>query len=198
MKIQIRDRDRRALIGLAVALLLYLSLSFVVLPAFYNLTTAAETAVEKEQDLQKYRRAVVRQGHYAGLLEQARNNLAAAEGRLIRGDNPSLASVEFQTLVEGAAVQAGIPLGQRSVSTAKKRDEWFNEITMTMSFECTPNQLTSFLAGIRGVPKFITVRNAQISPAQVLHEAPKGDFQKTIRVNLTLGAILASAPRVGA
>ena len=197
MKIQIRDRDRRALIGLAVAAGLYVLLSFAVLPAFYSLTAAADTAAQKEEELRKYHRAVIRKGHYAGLLAQAQANVAAGEGRLIRGDNPSLASVEFQTLVEGVAGQAGVPLGQRSVSTAKKRDDWFNEITMTMSFECTPNQLTSFLAGIRSLPKLITVRNAQVSPAQVLHEAPKGDFQKIIRVNLTLGAILASAPRAG-
>lgn len=193
MKIEIRERDRRALIGLAAAVSVYLLLSFVALPAFDSLRTAAQEAGEKEDQLRKYRRGLVRKGHDAQLLQQARKNMAEAEARLIRGDNPSLASVELQTIVEEAANRTQIPLGQRNMSPAKKKDDFFNEITMTLSFECTPNQMTAFLNEIRNAPKFITVLSAQVAPVEVLHEAPKQrDFRKFVRVNLTLGAILAS------
>ena len=192
MKIEIRERDRRALIGLSVAVGLYLLVSMIALPAYDNLISAADEASAKEEQLRKYRRALVRKGHYAQLLDQARKNMTEAESRLIRGDNASLASVELQNIVEEAAKKVGIPLGQRNMSTARKKDAFFNEITMTLSFESTPNQLTMFLSEIRTSPKFITVRTAQVAPVQVLQEAPKkGEFQKTIRANLTLAAILA-------
>ena len=101
--------------------------------------------------------------------------------------------VELQNIIEEAAKKVEIPLGQRNMSTAKKKDQFFNEITMTLSFESTPNQLTMFLSEIRNVPKFITIRNAQMAPVQMLQEAPKkGDFQKTVRVNLTVAALLTS------
>jgi hypothetical protein len=193
MKIEIRERDRRALIGLSLAVGLYLLATMVAFPAYDSLVSAADEASAKEEQLRKYRRALVRKGHYTQLLDQARKNMTDAEARLIRGDNASLASVELQNIVEEAAKKVGIPLGQRNMSTARKKDAFFNEITMTLSFESTPNQLTMFLSEIRTSPKFITVRNAQVAPVQVLQEAPKkGEFLKTIRANLTLAAILAA------
>ncbi len=195
MKVRIRDRDRRALVGLVIALGIYAVFSFGVLPAFDRLNASPQDASEKEQELRKYRRAAVRKGHYTELLEQARKNMTTAESRLIRGDNASLASVELQTIVEEAAKKVNVAIAQRSMSTAKKKDQFFNEITMTLSFESTPNQMTMFFTEIRNAPKFITVRNAQVSPVETVQEAPKkGDLQKTVRVSLTLASILASPP----
>ena len=193
MKVEIRQRDRRALIGLGLALGAYVLLSMLAFPAFDSLKSSAAEASEKEQQLMKYKRALIRKGHYSQLLESARKNMTEAEARLIRGDNASLASVELQNIIEEAAKKVEIPLGQRNMSTAKKKDQFFNEITMTLSFESTPNQLTMFLSELRSAPKFLTVRNAQVAPVQILQEAPKkGDFQKTVRVSLTIAAILAS------
>src|SRR3989304_7741030 len=121
---------------------------------------SADAAAEKEDQLQRYRRALVRKGSHTQLLEQARKNVADAEGRLIRGDNPSLASVEFQNLVEEAAKKVGIALAQRNIAPAKKADDFFFEITMTLAFERTPGQLASFIAELRNAPKVITIRNA--------------------------------------
>lgn len=193
MKIQIRERDRRALAGLALAVGTYFLFSMVAFPAFDGLTSASEEASSKEGQLLKYRRALIRKSHYTELLGKARQSMLEAESRLIRGDNASLASVELQNVVEEAAKKVQISLGQRNISTAKKKDSFFNEITMTVSFESTLNQLTTFLSEVRNAPRFITIRNAQVAPLQLLQEPPKkGDFQKTVRVSLTLAAILAS------
>ena len=150
----------------------------------------------KEEQLSRYRRALVRKGHYAKLLEKARKDVSDAQARLIRGDNPTLAAVELQTIVEEAAKKVGLELNQRNISPARKKDEFFNEITMTLAFEATPGQVSQFLEEIRNAPKFIMVRDAQIAPAQVIHEAPKkGDFKKVLRANLTVSAVLPMPPR---
>ena len=196
MKIELRERDRRALILLVSAGVLYLLFSQVAFPLFDQLKIASEASAEKEDQLQRYRRALVRKGSHTQLLDQARKNVADAEGRLIRGDNPSLASVEFQNLVEDAAKKVGISLAQRNITPAKKADDFFNEITMTLAFECTPGQLANFIAELRNAPKFITVRNAQVAPTQIVHVVPaSGEFQKNLRVSLNLAAILAQPPR---
>ena len=197
MKIEIRERDRRALLGLCIAAAIYLLVSQAAFPAFDRLKSASQTASDKEDELLKYRRALMRKGRYTQLIEQASKSVTDAELRLISGSNPSLASVELQTIIEEAARKVGIPLGQRSMSAARKKDDFFNEITMTLSFECTLGQLTAFLSEIRSSPKFITVRNTQITPVQAVHEAPaNADLKKTVRVNLTLVAILSSPPMV--
>jgi hypothetical protein len=195
MKIEIRERDRRALLSLGIAVVLYLVLSLIIFPAVDMLRGGAQTASDGELELMKYRRALARKGHYTQLIEQATRSVSEAESRLISGSNPSIASVELQTIVEEAARKVEIPLGQRSMSTPRRKDEFYNEITMTLGFECTLNQLTAFLSEIRSAPKFITVRTAQVSPVQVVQAAPaNADLKKTVRVNLTLAAILSTPP----
>lgn len=174
---------------LAAATALYLLVSYVAMPAFDSVTQTPSRAGDTEQQLKKYRRALIRKGHYAEELQQARKNAADAESRFIRGDNPTLASVELQMIVEEAAKKVSIDLGQRNISAARKKDDSFNEITMTLALEATPSQLFGFLAEIRNAPKYLTVRNVQLTPAQVMTEPPKkGDFVKTIRANVVVAA----------
>jgi Tfp pilus assembly protein PilO len=196
MKLALQGRDKRALVALGAALLVYLSASYLILPAYDRISARAETASQKEEELRKYRRVFASKDRYEQLVAQARKSVADAETRLIRGDNQSLASNELQTIVEAAAQKTNIPLSQRSITNARKTDEHFNEITMSLAFEGTLNQLTSFLAELRAAPKFLTVRTLQIAPLQLAQEPPvKGELKKTVKVSLTVAALLA-APRV--
>ena len=195
MKIQLRERDRRALFVLAFALGVYLLASQAVLPAYDRMKTGADSVAQKENELRRYRRALANREPYARLVEQAKTSVAEAEARLIRGDNPTLASVELQSIVEAVSTKVNIMLGQRSMTPARKRDDFFNEIAMTLSFEGTPNQVTSFLAELRSAGKFISVRNLQVSPITPAQEPPtKGELKKTLKVNVTVVALLASPP----
>ena len=196
MKFELRERDRRAIMLLVAAFGLYGFFAFAVFPAYDRLKDSSSRAGEKEEQLKKYRRAVIRKGHYKQLLEQARKNVAEAETRLIRGDNPTLASVDLQTIVEEAAKKVGLELPQRNVTPARKKDDSFNEITMTLTAETTPAQIFGFLAEIRNARKFVTIRSVQIAPAQVMMEAPKkGDFVKVVRANVTVVALLPAPVR---
>lgn len=191
MKVEIRGRDRRALLLLAAAAAVYAIVTFGLLPAYDALKERSSGAAAKEEQLRKYRRALIRKGTSAQLLDQVRKNLVADEALFIRGDNPTLAAVELQSIVESAAQKMNLELSQRSVSAARKKDDFFNEITMTVSIEATPGQVFGFLAEIRNSPKFITVRNAQIAPSEVLQAPPpKGDYKKLTRANLTIVAPL--------
>jgi hypothetical protein len=189
MNINLREKDRRAIFILVIATGIYVLAAYVFLPAVDKLTLTPSRVSDREEQLKKYRRALVRKGHYAEQLEQARKSVAEAEARFIRGDNPTLASVELQTIVEEAAKKVSPQLNQRNVSPARKKDDFFNEITMTLAVEATPPQVFGFLAEIRNASKYITVRSAQIAPAQILTEPPKkGDFLKIVRANITIAA----------
>src|SRR5215467_10236896 len=138
MSFELRERDRRAIFIMAAAGAIYVLVSYAVLPAIDRFSQAPSRVSDTEEQLRKYRRALIRKGHHTEQLEQARKNVAEAEGRFIRGDNPTLASVELQTIVEEAAKKVSLDLSQRNVSPARKKDESFNEITMTLVFEATP------------------------------------------------------------
>ena len=195
MKVELKARDKRALMGLALAACAYALVAWLILPTYDQVNFSSGAVTQKEDELRRYRRALVSSDHYAQILAQAKKSVDEGEARLIRGDNASLASVELQTLVEDAAKKMEIPLAQRNMTAARKKDDYFNEITMTISFESTPNQLSSFLADLRAVPKFVTVRNLQVSPLQAPQEAPaKGELKKTVKATMTIVAVLSSPP----
>jgi hypothetical protein len=195
MKVALRGGELRAGIGLAIAIGIYVVVSYVAIPAWDRLQEQSSAVSDKEDQLKRYRKALLAKDHYAHLLEQARKSIAEGEGRLIKGDNPTLATVELQTIVEDAAKKLNINLGPRSVTAAKRKDNYFNEITMTLSFESTPNQMSSMLAELRGAPKFVTVKSVQVAPLSNVQEAPpKGDLKKTVRVNLTVVGLLSIPP----
>ena len=195
MKMELRPRDRRALVFLGIAVAGYMLLTAAIFPAYDRLAAAREAALEKEGQLRRYRRAVVRKTDYGQLLEEVRRRIDEGEARLIRGDNPSLASSELQTVVEQVAEATGIELGQRNMSPARQKDDFFDEVTMTFGFECTPGQFVRFLSELRAAGKLITVRSVQVAPVEVVNEVAEGEeLKKDIRVNLTVGAVLASAP----
>ena len=156
---------------------------------------AVDIALDREDQLRRYRRAVARKADYGQLLEEARRRVEEGEALLLRGDNPSVASAELQAVIEEVAEATGIELGQRNMSAARQKDEFFNEITMSLGFECTPGQLVAFLEQLRGLEKLLAVRSIQIAPLSVLDEVSEGmELLKDVRVNLTVGAVLASQP----
>jgi len=193
MKLEIRERDRRALILLAIAITIYAVVRLVVFPVHDRLALAADAAAQKQDELRKYRRAQLRKGQYAQLTEITAKKVKEAESVLVTGANPSLVSAELQSLVEGAAGKAGITLSQRSLGTPKRLNQFYSEFPITLGFESTPGQLTALLSELRAAPKLMTVRTLQVTPIQAVHEAPKGaDLSKNVRVSITL-AVMSTA-----
>jgi Tfp pilus assembly protein PilO len=189
MKFEMRPRDKRALIFLALALGIYVGADWFILPAYDRLAAASDLAAEKENQLKRYRRAELRKGQYEELLKVANERLAKSESALIPAGNLSLASAEMQSLVEGAANRVGLMPGLRLMGNARRVNDIYAELPMTMNFESTPGQLVSFLNELHSVPRFVTVRTLQITPVTPVFEAPKGsDLTKAVRVSMAVSA----------
>src|SRR5262249_52924517 len=154
------------LLLLILGAIVYAGTSFVLLPLYDSLKQGSSAVTDKEQQLSKYRRAMGRKGHYTELLDQVGKNIKTDETRFNRGDNPTLAAVELQTIVEGAAQKNGLTLNQRNISPARKKDDFFNEIAMTVSFEASPAEIARFLTDIRNSPKFVSARTVQFVPTE--------------------------------
>lgn len=202
MKVRVKQRDRRALMLLVLALVIYGGINIFVLPAYDRIATARDFAAEKETQLKKYRRAQLRKGQYTELLKTASARVAQAESLVISAGTLSVASSEFQSFIEGAASATGLTVTQRSIGTAKRLNDFYAQLPMTLSFDSTPGQLVSFLAQLRTLPRFVAVQTLQLSPLQSVMEAPKGqDLTKNVRVYMTIytlaSANIAKTPQGG-
>jgi Tfp pilus assembly protein PilO len=193
MKLEIRQRDRRALVLLTAALLIFGLADLVVLPAYDRLTDAAQSSTDKEHQLRRYRRAEQRKGQYVDLLKLTEQRVAKSESGVIAAANLSLASAELQSLMEAASTKVGLTVGQRNIGTARRLNEFYADLPMTLSFEATPGQLVSFLDELRSLPRFVTVRTLQVTPVAPVFEAPKGsDLTKNVRATVTVAALTSA------
>ena len=189
MKIRIRDRDRRALIGLALAVALYVATVELVLPQWDRLREAPELAANSESQLRRYRRAILRQGRYEELEGLAVARDGELESLLIRAESESLASVELQSIVESVAADIGVVFGERNIIAPRTLDDFFSETAMSVAFDCTPNQLVSLLTALRDLETLITVRELNIQP-----KPDEGqDLTKEWQVSLTVGALIENS-----
>jgi Tfp pilus assembly protein PilO len=193
VKLEIRERDRRALWILGAALVLYALADFVALPLYDRMADAALLAADNESQLRRYRRAELRKGQYAELLKTAEERIRQSESVMITAANASLASAELQSLVEGVGEKVGLMVGQRQIGNPRRLNELYADLPMTLNFESTPGQLVAFLSELRSLPRFVTVRSMQVTPVAPVFEAPKGaDLTKNVRVNVTIAALTSA------
>jgi len=189
VKLNMRPRDRRALILLVLGLSIYGFAQLVILPAYDRLMASGELAVEKEAQLKRYRRAQLRKGQYGELLKLASDRVTKSDAAVIGAANLPLASAEMQSSVEAVAAKVGLMPEQRAMGTPRRLNDFYAELSMTLTFTATPGQLVSFLNELRTQPRFLTVRSLQMTPLQPVMEAPKGvDVTKSMRVNMSVVA----------
>jgi Tfp pilus assembly protein PilO len=187
VKLQLKPKDRRALIILALALVIYEVGTAVILPAYDKLAAARDLVSDKESELRRYRRAQVRKGQYGDLLKLTADRVAKSESAIIVAANVPLASAQLQSMIEEAANKTGLMPGQRTIGSAKRLNEFYAELPMTLSFDSTPGQLVAFLSELRRGPRFLTIRSLQVSPLEVILEPSKGmAVSKTVRVLMTV------------
>jgi hypothetical protein len=189
MSVRINPRDRRALIGLALAIVVYVALAELALPAWDRLRDAPRIAGEREAELERYKMALLRRDRYEELELFARERRREFDGLSIRAESTSLASVQLQSIVESAATGLGVTLDQRSMIAPRSLDDFFGETAMAVTFECTPNQLASLLAAFEGSETLLTVRRLDVQPV----EFDGRNQTKKLRVSLTVGALIEGA-----
>lgn len=195
MRRWIEDRNRRALLGLFLAAFLYLGISEVVFPVLEKVKVVSEHAEVSADQLGKFRQALSRKGHYAALFVDTRKRVQNLHARFMDSSNPVIASGELQLMVEKIAKDANINFVQRSIVGTRHQDALVSEVAMTVAFESSPPQLTSFLSSLRSAPKFLQVTAAQISPLQIAHEIPaNGELSKNVRATVTIAALFLGSP----
>jgi hypothetical protein len=188
------QRNRRALILLVFATVLYFFTSFLLLPWVDQLRAASSEVADKTDRLRRFKRQLAHRNNYAALTADARRKLQEATTHFFTVDADGTA--EFQKVVEDGAKGLGINLAQRSATQTRKADELVSEIAMTLSFECTPGQLVAFMGLLRTSPKVVNVKAAQVDPVQAVFELPKtGELRKNLRVNLTVAGLALAGPQ---
>ena len=143
MKLEIRQRDRRALSLLVLAVAIYGVVEWAVLPAYDRISAAQERAADKEKQLRRYRRAELRKGQYADLVKVADERVRKSESVVIAAANVSLASAELQSLMEGTANKVGVMLVQRMIAAPRRLGRKYSSVSPSCAGGCSVGMLLS-------------------------------------------------------
>lgn len=182
-------RDQIALGIGAGGVVLYLLLSFGVLPLFEQLGASTESNQQKVIELRREKRLVAAEGIEKTSLTTAREHLKSLEAGLLEGATPSLASAEWQQLVAQLAESKGIELGSSELLRTQELGRGYSLVTGRVQFRCRLDQLVDFVVALSGFPNILSVTGLSVVAVQ-------SDPQGRLIVRLTIGAAARAVAQV--
>ncbi len=184
----LQQRDKRALIGLGVVILL---------AALYLLATSTPSASAKvaapvesidrvEKGLANLRTRAAALPVREALLQQANAELAEREKGLIPGDTPDQAQAQLLQVLRRVARAQTPPLEIRQVELGQPRSygNAYGLVNVSVTIDCRIDELVNFLATLSAQPETIATEEIRFGLAN-----PK---QKVMPVRLTVSGMVAA------
>lgn len=180
-----RDRDRRALLilGVAVALFLLLQMDFLApAPSGGGASPSGDEVAALEQQLRLTRERARLKPLHEVELGAARDRLEGLETRLLESEDAALAQAEMRSLVGDLLGAEGVDLTASRFGTVELEQNLYARVPVTVEFTCGSEQLVNLLAAIADAELLLTTREIVIRPGR-----PE---VKSLRVRLTVAGYL--------
>ena len=177
-------RDRKALIALAVAVVVFLVLR--LLPSGNasapKIVSQSASLDDLELRLRRLRLSMSRVPGKQAVLKQAASELAAREGHLIVADTVNQAQAQVLDTVKKLARKEGFEIRGTDFATPKPFGDVYGEVAVSINSECTMEQLVNFMADLSNEPALLATSDLRVSTGN-----PK---QKTINLRLTVSGLV--------
>jgi hypothetical protein len=178
------DRDKRALVGFVVAVLVILILRNVFLADRQAaVVKAGETVAQAEKRLAKVREVAAMVPGKQRVLTQVDGDLAAREKAIMDEDTAPEAQARLLVLARKVAAAEGIEVRGGEFGQAKVFGSDYGEVFATVSFTCPIEKFVNFMAGISHEPELV-------GPSEIRINSQNAK-EKTVTVRMTLGGLVA-------
>jgi hypothetical protein len=162
---EIQSRDRKALIGLGVALGLFVILQFdFILPAPGSGAPDAGTVEGVEQAFRLAHVKARRKPLVDAEAQATSNALAEIEKRLLASENAALAKAEMRQLVEDLLTAEGIAMRGSRFGTVALEGEDYAQVPLIVDFECQIEQFVNWMAAVANAAELLSTRRIQLNP----------------------------------
>ncbi len=176
------QRDRKALLALAAALALWLVLRFLAFPAWDRWQQERAELPLREAALTKYRAALAVAASHPEMAAALQNRLQEAEGGLLPGSTPALASADLQDAVKQIASGLEIELRSSSFLPVQPDPSGYAQVPLGLQFECRLEQLATLLSQLQSGPKIVTIPRLTVQSS--------GGADKRITVSMTVAGVM--------
>jgi hypothetical protein len=178
------DRDKRALVGFVVAVLVILIIRNVFLADRQAaVVKAGETVAQAEKRLVKLREVAATVPGKQRVLTQVDADLAAREKAIMDEDTAPEAQAHLLVLARKVAAAEGIEIRGGEFGQAKVFGSEYGEVFATVSFTCPIEKFVNFMAGISHEPELV-------GPSEIRINSQNAK-EKTVTVRMTLGGLVA-------
>jgi Tfp pilus assembly protein PilO len=160
--LNIAKRDKKFLVGGALAFVLFLIITYVIAPFIESEKEIQEGTQQKEMILQKYERIINQRGEVEKKLAQLRGKQNEVSRALLQGSTPSLAAAEMQKILEKMSSTHELELKSVKVQDAEERGA-FLAIPIEVRLITDLNRTRKFLADLEKNQKYFTIPQLRIS-----------------------------------
>jgi len=187
--VNVSAREKRFLIaGAAVsALVLGWYLVGSLLPSGSDLANTVEL---KKRMLLKQKETLQQEEAFRGRVSLYQERLQQTRGRILPGDNPSIASAELQRVLSDLAAAAGVEITQKNIQKEQKLQDDLVKISVRIDTNCSPLQLVQFMSAIENYDKYLTLDELAVNGFRIQRR-----FE--IRPSMTVSGIIAVPPGQG-
>jgi len=179
----VSDRDRRALMFLGIAFVLFLLLQTDwILPA-PDATASTSGSIEAEQNKLLLAQTQLRQEPLLSAEYRSLRSIEESlEERLLESETAALAQAEMRERVGELLEGAGISMRASRFTNVEAEGEDFAQVPLIVDFTCDITRFVNLLADIANAQELLSTREIKVSSAN-----PK---TKAVRVELTVSGYL--------
>ena len=168
------ERDKRALIGLGIAAVLFLLLQTdVPLPGLGGGSTGAMSVEAAEQKLILTRARAGRAPLVEAEASSAGEALDGLEKGLLTSENAALAKAEMRQIVEDLLRSEGIAMQSAGFAAVEREGDHYSAVPIVIDFSCRIEQLVNWMAAAGNAPQLLATRSIRIGSANADTKAVK-------------------------
>lgn len=158
----ISKRDKRFLTVGALALLLFLVITYIIMPFIESEREIREGTEQKEVTLEKFERIIAGRAEVEKQLAQVKKKQTQLNSKLLTGSTPSLAAAEMQKMLEKIAGTHDLEMKSVKVQDGEKQGDLLT-IPLEIRLQTDLERTRKFLADIEKNQKYFIVPSLKIS-----------------------------------
>jgi Tfp pilus assembly protein PilO len=180
---QVSDKDRRALLILGAAFVLFLLFQTDLIFPAPDASASASQSIEAEENQLLLAQTQVRQEPLLSSENQAVRALEESlEARLLKSETAALAQAEMRERVGELLQGAGISMRASRFAPVEAEGDDFAQVPLVIDFDCDITRFVNLLADVANAPELLSTREIKVSSSK--------QKTKSVRVELTVSGYL--------
>ncbi len=181
---KLSKRDKRALIGAGILIVVYVVVFQLILPFYDTGATIGGQLEQKKRVLERAVRTIQEREVYAAQVAEIDKVLTQYEQRLLDAPDGTTAATQLDEIVRSLASGNNVTLTKSNPLQERKVGERYTKVTLQINLDGDMTSITAFLHALSVHPKFLLVENFSVSKFRLVNTLqPRMEVSGFIRLS---------------